>query len=30
MTLEDYQKNLRGQNDGSDFSTEFLVSSPLT
>ncbi|KAL5490206.1 GEA2 [Sanghuangporus weigelae] len=26
MTLEDYQKNLQGQNDGSDFSTEFLSS----
>ncbi|EJD05730.1 Sec7-domain-containing protein [Fomitiporia mediterranea MF3/22] len=24
MTLEDYQRNLRGQNDGEDFSTEFL------
>ncbi|KAL5533225.1 GEA2 [Sanghuangporus sanghuang] len=26
MSLEDYQKNLRGQNDGSDFSTDFLSS----
>jgi Sec7-like guanine-nucleotide exchange factor len=26
MTIEDYQKNLRGVNDGTDFSPEFLVS----
>ena len=26
MTIEDYQKNLRGVNDGQDFSPEFLVS----
>lgn len=25
MTLEDYRKNLRGVNDGSDFPEEFLV-----
>lgn len=27
MTIEDYQKNLRGVNDGVDFSPEFLVCS---
>ncbi|KAH9901236.1 Sec7-domain-containing protein [Cubamyces lactineus] len=26
MTLEDYMRNLKGVNDGSDFSTEFLVN----
>jgi brefeldin A-resistance guanine nucleotide exchange factor 1 len=26
MTIEDYQKNLRGVNDRTDFSPEFLVS----
>lgn len=26
MTIEDYQRNLRGVNDGSDFSPEYLVS----
>ena len=26
MSLEDYKKNLRGVNDGSDFPAEFLVS----
>lgn len=25
MTIEDYQKNLRGVNNGSDFTPEFLV-----
>ena len=25
MTIEDYQRNLRGVNAGEDFSTEFLV-----
>ena len=25
MTIEDYQKNLRGVNGGTDFSPEFLV-----
>jgi hypothetical protein len=25
MTIEDYQRNLRGVNDGSDFSSEYLV-----
>ena len=25
MTIEDYMRNLRGVNDGSDFSTEYLV-----
>jgi brefeldin A-resistance guanine nucleotide exchange factor 1 len=25
MTIEDYQKNLRGVNDGTDFSPEFVV-----
>jgi hypothetical protein len=25
MTIEDYQRNLRGVNDGSDFSPEYLV-----
>jgi Sec7-like guanine-nucleotide exchange factor len=25
MTIEDYQKNLRGVNNNTDFSTEFLV-----
>lgn len=25
MTIEDYMRNLRGVNDGSDFSPEFLV-----
>ena len=37
MTTEEYMRNLRGVNDGSDFSTEYLVrlqilcnSSPLT
>ena len=28
MSIEDYQKNLRGVNDGTDFSPEFLVSYP--
>jgi brefeldin A-resistance guanine nucleotide exchange factor 1 len=27
MTIEDYQKNLRGVNDGTDFSPEFVVRS---
>jgi len=27
MTIEDYQRNLRGVNDGSDFSPEYLVSA---
>ncbi|KAA1096915.1 GDP/GTP exchange factor for ARF [Puccinia graminis f. sp. tritici] len=27
MTLEDYKRNLRGVNDGEDFSAEYLVSS---
>ena len=26
MTIEDYTRNLKGVNDGSDFSSEFLVS----
>lgn len=26
MTIEDYQRNLRGVNDGKDFSPEYLVS----
>ena len=25
MSVEDYQRNLRGVNDGSDFSPEFVV-----
>ena len=25
MTIEDYQRNLRGVNDGSNFSPEYLV-----
>ena len=29
MTIEDYQRNLRGVNDGSDFSPEYLVSDGL-
>ena len=28
MTIEDYTKNLRGVNNGTDFSPEFLVSLP--
>jgi golgi-specific brefeldin A-resistance guanine nucleotide exchange factor 1 len=27
MTIEDYQRNLRGVNDGSDFSPEYLVGN---
>jgi Sec7-like guanine-nucleotide exchange factor len=27
MSVEDYQKNLRGVNDGADFSPEYLVRS---
>jgi brefeldin A-resistance guanine nucleotide exchange factor 1 len=27
MALEDYKRNLRGVNDGEDFSPEYLVSS---
>jgi brefeldin A-resistance guanine nucleotide exchange factor 1 len=26
MTIEDYQRNLRGVNDGKDFSNEYLAS----
>lgn len=26
MTFEDYQRNVRGVNDGSDFPVEYLVS----
>lgn len=26
MTIEDYQRNLRGVNGGDNFSSEFLVS----
>ena len=26
MTVEDYQRNLRGVNEGTDFSPEYLVS----
>ena len=29
MTIDDYKRNLRGVNDGSDFSAEFLVRSDL-
>jgi len=29
MTIEDYQRNLRGVNDGSDFSSEYLVSDGM-
>jgi hypothetical protein len=29
MTIEDYQKNLRGVNNGADFSSEFLVRVQL-
>jgi Sec7-like guanine-nucleotide exchange factor len=29
MTIEDYQRNLRGVNDGSDFSPEYLVSDGM-
>lgn len=29
MTIEDYQKNLRGVNNGADFSSEFLVRAQL-
>ena len=29
MTIEDYQRNLRGVNDGSDFSPEYLVGDGL-
>ena len=25
MTIEDYQRNLRGVNDGSDFSSEYIL-----
>ena len=28
MTFDDYKRNLRGVNDGSDFSAEYLVSIP--
>ena len=27
MSIEDYQRNLRGVNDGTDFSSEYLVSN---
>lgn len=27
MAVEDYRKNLRGTNDGIDFSDEFLVGA---
>lgn len=30
MSFEEYQKNLRGVNDGSSFSPEFLVRYELT
>lgn len=26
MTLEDYMRNLKGVNDGSDFAMDYLVS----
>jgi brefeldin A-resistance guanine nucleotide exchange factor 1 len=29
MTIEEYQLNLRGANDGSDFSPEYLVSDVM-
>jgi brefeldin A-resistance guanine nucleotide exchange factor 1 len=29
MTIDDYKRNLRGVNDGSDFSPEFLVRIEL-
>lgn len=29
MTIDDYKRNLRGVNDGSDFSAEFLVRGDL-
>lgn len=29
MTIDDYKRNLRGVNDGSDFSPEFLVNMDL-
>ncbi len=29
MTLEDYTRNLKGVNEGSDFSPEFLVSAEM-
>jgi hypothetical protein len=30
MAIEDYQRNLRGVNDGSDFSPEYLVSDGMS
>lgn len=30
MTIDDYKRNLRGVNDNSDFSIEFLVRSCQT
>jgi hypothetical protein len=29
MTIEDYQRNLRGVNDGIDFSPEYLVGNGM-
>ena len=29
MSVEDYQRNLRGVNDGSDFSSEYLVGDGM-
>lgn len=29
MTIDDYKRNLRGVNNGSDFSAEFLVRGDL-
>ena len=29
MTIEDYQRNLRGVNDGADFSPEYLVGDGM-
>lgn len=29
MTIDDYKRNLKGVNDGSDFSAEYLVSLPI-
>lgn len=29
MTIDDYKRNLRGVNDGADFSSEYLVGAIL-
>jgi hypothetical protein len=30
MTFEDYRRNVRGVNDGSDFPVDYLVQSSIT